>query len=220
MAAVRSICEKKNMSKEISKTEYLLSCGIKSGWHDKRLNEYTNDPQALKVVKKYLLNATDNKEDGIGLYLYGANGTGKSHLLNCSFKALLSLGYSVQNYTLDEIVDKFTASWYSDEQRKEFYDILRAVDFLGIDEFGKDLSREGEPNYLPDVVKRAIESIIRYRVQMKLPIWIASNTAPENVTKVFTEDVASLLREAVVAVPVRGKDYRRAIQERNKKKIL
>ena len=64
-----------------------------------------------------------------------------------------------------------------------------------------------------------MESIIRYRVQMNRPIWFASNTDPKFVKEVFSEDTASLLREAVVPVCVRGEDYRREIQKRNKRRF-
>ena len=65
-----------------------------------------------------------------------------------------------------------------------------------------------------------MESVIRFRVQMNKPIWFASNTDPKFVKDVFSEDVASLLREAVVPVCVRGEDFRRIIQKRNKQTLL
>ena len=158
--------------------------------------------------------------DGLGLYLWGSNGTGKTHLMGCSFMKLISKGYKVRLFSMDEIVDKFTSSWYSDEDRHELNNILRNIDFLGIDEFGKNVDKDGNPVYLPDLVKRVMESVIRFRVQMNKPIWITSNTDPKYVNEVFSEDVASLLNEAVVPICVRGADFRKTILKRNKKKLL
>ena len=200
--------------------EYYLYCGIKTGWHEKSFSDFTNDREALSAVKKYLRNSREVAKEGIGLYLWGSNGTGKSHLMNCSFKRLIEKGYKVRIFSMDEIVDKFTSSWYSDEDKKEISYILRNVDFLGIDEFGKNVDKDGNPVYLPDLVKRVMESMIRFRVQMSKPIWFASNTDPKYVKDVFSEDVASLLREAVVPVCVRGEDYRREIQNKIKRKFL
>lgn len=200
--------------------DYYLYCGIKNGWHEKTLEDFTNDADALAAVEKYLSLSKDVSKKGIGLYLWGSNGTGKSHLMNCSFKELISRGYKVRVYSMDEIVDKFTSSWYSDDDKIELDNVLRNIDFLGIDEFGKNVDKDGNPVYLPDLVKRVMESVIRFRVQMCRPIWFASNTDPKYVKEVFSEDIASLLREAVVPLCVRGDDFRREIQRKNKCKFI
>lgn len=200
--------------------DYYLLCGIKSGLHDKTLDDFTNDEDALEKVKKYIRKSRSMYRDGLGLYLWGSNGTGKTHLMGCSFMKLISKGYKVRLFSMDEIVDKFTSSWYSDEDRHELNNILRNIDFLGIDEFGKNVDKDGNPVYLPDLVKRVMESVIRFRVQMNKPIWITSNTDPKYVNEVFSEDVASLLNEAVVPICVRGADFRKTILKRNKKKLL
>lgn len=200
--------------------EYYLYCGIKTAWHSKSLDDFTNDDEALVAVRKYLRSSKQNASNGLGIYLWGSNGTGKSHLMNCSFKELIKKGHRVRIYSMDEIVDKFTSSWYSDEDKRELNNVLRNIDFLGIDEFGKNVDSKGDPVYLPDLVKRVMESVIRFRVQMNKPIWFASNTDPKYVKTVFSEDIASLLREAVVPVCVRGDDFRRKIQQRNKHKLL
>lgn len=200
--------------------EYYLYCGIKTSWHNKKLSDFTNDDTTLKQVRAYIRNYKGVFSDGVGLYLWGSNGTGKTHLMNCSFKELIGKGCKVRIYSMDEIVDKFTSSWYSDDDKRELDNVLRNIDFLGIDEFGKNIDEHGEPVRLPDLVKRVMESIIRFRVQMKKPMWFASNTDPKYVKKVFSEDVASLLREAVIPVCVRGEDFRREIQNRNKRRFL
>ena len=200
--------------------DYYLLCGIKSGLHDKTLDDFTNDEDALEKVKKYIRKSRSMYRDGLGLYLWGSNGTGKTHLMGCSFMELISKGYKVRLFSMDEIVDKFTSSWYSDEDRHELNNILRNIDFLGIDEFGKNVDKDGNPVYLPDLAKRVMESVIRFRVQMNKPIWITSNTDPKYVNEVFSEDVASLLNEAVVPICVRGADFRKTILKRNKKKLL
>ena len=199
--------------------EYYLHCGIKDGWHDKTFADFVNDPDAKKVIINYTRKVGVDTPK-FGLYLWGSNGTGKSHLMNCAFKKFIDKGYKVRIYPMDEIVNMFTSSWYSDAERQHLDNILRNVDFLGIDEFGKNVDKDGKPVYLPDLVRRIMEQIIRYRVQMHKPLWITSNTDPKLVTDVFSEDIASLLNEAVVAVCVRGSDYRKEIQKDNKKSLL
>ena len=114
---------------DLKTKEYYLYCGIKSGWHEKSLKDFTNDDEALVAVGKYLKNSRDVAKRGIGLYLWGSNGTGKSHLMNCAFKELISRGHKVRIYSMDEIVDKFTSSWYSDEDKKDLNNVLRNIDW-------------------------------------------------------------------------------------------
>lgn len=199
--------------------DYYLYCGIKSAWHNKRLEDFTNDDSAKRIIIKYLDQSKEMLRDGIGLFLWGANGTGKTHLAMCSAMMLIGSNYKVRVFSIDEVVDKFTSSWYSDDEKKELNDMLRNTDFLFIDEFGKNVDDEGKAKYLPDLVKRVMESVIRYRVQMHKPIWFTSNTDPAFVKEVFSEDIASLLNEAVVPVCVRGEDYRKVIQKRNKRRL-
>lgn len=198
------------------KEQYLMYCGIKRKWLSKSLEGYANDTEARSVVEQYLKNADDALKKGVGLYLWGSNGTGKTHLMNCAFMELINKGYKVRVYSMDEIVDKFTSSWYSDGEKYDLNNTLRNIDFLAIDEFGKNVDKDGNPVYLPDLVKRVMESVIRFRVQMNKPIWFASNTDPKYVKEVFSEDTASLLREAVVPVCVKGGDYRKVIAKDNK----
>lgn len=200
--------------------DYYLYCGIRTAWHEKEFSDFSNDDEALEAVKKYLSDVPDVLRNGIGLYLWGSNGRGKTMLMNIAFKELIGKGYKVRVFSMDEIVDKFTSSWYSDGDKKELDNVLRNIHFLGIDEFAKNVDRNGNPVYLPDLVKRAVESVIRFRVQMNKPIWFASNTDPKFVKDVFSEDTASLLREAVVPVCVRGDDFRKEIQRRNKRRFL
>lgn len=202
------------------KRQYLLDCGIKCAWHNKTVDEFTNDADALDAVVRYNERADEMIRKGVGLYLWGANGTGKSHLMNTAFITFIERKYRCRVFSMDDIVSHVTATWYSDEQRDAFQNMLCRVDFLGIDEFGKNVDADGNPLPLPDLVKRVIESVLRYRVQMNKPVWITSNTDPKNVRKVFSEDVGSLLNEAVISVLVRGNDYRKTVIQKRLKNLL
>lgn len=122
---------------DTERNRILFVLWIKLGWHDKTFADYTNDEKALKMVRNYIRKSDEFVNDGLGMYLWGSNGTGKSHLLNCAFKRFIEKGYTVRLFSMDELVDKYTSSWYSDEQKQDLTKILRDVQFLGIDEFGK-----------------------------------------------------------------------------------
>lgn len=196
--------------------DYYLLCGIKAAWHKRDFSDFTNDDEAKRIVATYIKKRKEMLVNGIGLYLWGANGVGKTLLAMCTARELIFYHYKVRVFSVDDMVDLFTGSWHSDDDKRNFDAVMRGTDFLFIDDFGKNLDKDGKPIELPDFVKRVLESVIRYRVQMHKPIWFTSNTEPSYVKEVFSEDIASLLNEAVVPVCVRGEDYRKIIQKRNR----
>lgn len=196
------------MATKDSKTELYLRSGILPKWHDKTLDDFTNDTEAKKVVTNYLKNHKQALSDGVGLFLHGANGTGKTLLMNTAFKELMELRYRVQIITMSGLITKFTSGWYDAEERRGLQRILQTVHFLGIEEVGKEFRSQNN-----DLSVTVFDHIVRTRVQMKLPTWFTSNKSPTDVTTVYTEDIASMLREVSVPVKVKGEDYRRRISD-------
>jgi DNA replication protein DnaC len=185
--------------------------GILEKWHNKEWKHFTNCPAAKTEVQNYLAKIQTAREDGVGLYLWGANGVGKSLCMNIAFKQLLAQGYKVHIITLSTIITKFTGSWYDSEQRNELYGRLLNVDFLGIEEIGKEFKSA------TDLGSVVLDSIIKYRIQRGLPTWATSNVKPTEISGTYTIDIASMLKEASVPVQFVGEDYRDKIKERIKK---
>lgn len=202
------------------KRKYLES-GILEKWHDKTFEDFTNDDYALKQVKHCVENIDAMYKDGVGVFLWGSNGVGKSLLMNVAFKEIMkkvkkSSSSTIKHYTtkiitLSTLVTTYTNSWYNKEDA-HFLDEVKNVDFLGIEEIGKEFKSA------TDLGSVVLDTIVKYRVQRMLPIWATTNLEPSNVVGYYTEDIASMLREAVLAVQVTGKDMRVSIQKEIKRK--
>lgn len=192
----------------------MLDCGILEKWHDKKWEDFTNDPDALESVYKYLDKAREARQDGVGLFLWGANGTGKSLLMALAFRHLLYRRARVKIITLSTLITRFTGSWYDKEERERFHQGLLNADFLGIEEIGKEFKSA------TDLGSVVLDSIVKYRIQRKLPTWATTNLDPKNVTDYYTEDIASMMRECCLPVQVTGKDFRKEIAADLKKKYL
>jgi DNA replication protein DnaC len=196
-----------------NQSDRLLSYGILQKWHDSTWDDFTNDPEAKKRLKGYLAKIREARKDGVGLYLYGANGTGKTLALNLLMKDLLAMKYSVRIYSLSTLITKFTAGWYDANEKKAFQALLQSVDFLGIEEIGKEF--KAGANELGVMV---LDHVIRYRLQMLLPVFATSNTSPKEIKSVYTEDLASMLREACMPLNIQGVDMREVVAAKHKKK--
>ena len=190
------------LSPNALKREYLKN-GILPKWHSKTLKEFTNDSNAKAKVEKYLKDAYLMKQKGIGLFLWGANGTGKTHLMTSAFKLLLEEGHSAKVISLSSLIAKFTAGWYDATEKRELQDILKKVEFLGIEEIGKEFRSKNS-----DLGTVVFDNILRYRVQMQKPTWFTSNVNPKNLTANYTEDITSMLKECCYPLQVLGSDKR------------
>jgi DNA replication protein DnaC len=191
-------------------TKYYLSCGIFKKWHDKTLDDFVNDIDAKKTVLKYLKNHKAYKKDGVGLFIWGANGVGKSLLLNTSFIELINLRYKVRIVDFSELITSFANGW-NDKDDREVLRELKNCDFLGIEEIGKEFnSRESE------LAKTVLDNVLRYRVQNCKPTWFTTNLKPSEIKIRYKEDTYSLLKEACIPVQVLGSDYRDIVREKIK----
>lgn len=197
--------------KTVKPGQYLNS-GILEKWHDKTWDDFDNDLAAKKRILKYLSKVEQASQEGVGLYLWGANGVGKTLSMNLAFKDLMAKGYKVHIITLSSLITMFTTSWYDQDQRTALYQRLLLVDFLGIEEIGKEFKSA------TDLGAVVLDSIVKYRVQRQLPIWATSNVSPSSITSMYTEDIASMLKESCVAIQVMGSDRRDDIKERIKSK--
>lgn len=191
-----------------------LRSGILEHWHGKTLKDFTNCPKAKRNVENYIKQSEEALKDGAGFFLWGANGSGKSHLMACAFKELIAKKYKVQIITLSTLITKFTGGWYDSEQRKDLYDNMCNVDFLGIEEIGKEFKSA------TDLGSTVLDSILKYRVQRNLPVWATSNISPDKMSGYYTEDIASMMKQCSLALQVTGKDFRDEIKAALKKKYI
>lgn len=203
------------MQKRDSKfASYAQSCGILPKWHNAKWSDYTNDDKALKFIKSYVDKSAEFFAEGLGVYLHGSNGVGKTMLTMMAFMALIDRGYSVKVLTLSTLIDKSASAWFSKEEARSVARMLQRVDFLCIEEIGKEF-QSTKNNLGPAILDR----VIRYRVQMKKPIWFTANVPPEKVKDMYTEDIASMLREGCYILNVTGGDYRKKIASKIEKRF-
>lgn len=201
-------------SKELG--NYFSSVGIPLKWHTKTLRDFDNDKEALSTIINYLDKAREAYKEGVGFYLHGKNGVGKTHLLMTSFMQLFDQRFTVRVISLTELVNLFTSSWYDEDKKEELVLVMSNVHFLGIEEMGKQLSSDKSL----EIVTHVLETVLRSRVQNKKPTWFTSNISASSLKDIYNEDIASMLRECALPLLINGDDVRREISKSNKEKWL
>lgn len=172
-----------------------------------------------KRLKKYCQVADVVLDRGIGVYLYGDRGVGKSRLTACMVDALTKQLYSVLFTNFDNIAlalkasfDKNTASGMSE---KEIMDKLDGVDFLFIDDFGTEkVTKNGEDMWL----QTKVYDIVNARYENKKPIIFTSNYSLQELAVKRGIDAKTVDRivETTATIKLEGQSYRRKIHDQQK----
>jgi DNA replication protein DnaC len=187
--------------------------GILDKWHGRTLDDFKGDPIALENVRKYLSNHKKATLEGVGLFLWGSWGSGKTMLMNALMQELHKMKYPVKVITLATLITQFSQGWYDSEERDKFLRGIQQVKFLAIDDLGKEYKGAS------DFGLRVFDNLLRFRSQMNLPTIFTANIEPKEIKDYYSEGVASMLQEMCAMVKVTGDDFRKKFAERNKRLI-
>ena len=120
---------------------------------------------AMNRIKKYCEVSKTCKDRGLGIYLFGDNGRGKTALIACMFKELIKQGYKPYTTTLNELQDNLINSRITLEE-------IKNKDFLCLEDIGTESSTKGlDPNWISQI----LFDITNHRDKELLPTLFTSN---------------------------------------------
>ncbi|MDE5770182.1 MAG: ATP-binding protein [Ruminococcus sp.] len=168
-----------------------------------------SDNHAMQVARNYVKNFEKMKMDGIGLFIYGDVGVGKSFMAGCIANALIDIGVNTQMTDFTAIVDDL---WENDD-RNAYRRKLNDVALLVID----DLGRENDSKHIRGIVA----SVLDARCRSKRPLILTSNFSPKYLLE--AEDTAlrriySRIFKLCIPVEFKGVDRRQIQMAQNAKK--
>jgi len=151
-------------------------------------------------------------ERGQGLFLVGANGTGKTLTACLILKLAIEAGYSARFTSLNEIVTMASDGTYNQEARGLFREEVMEVDFLVIDDITKTYKNlEKQTSSYIDI---QFDTVFRSRANYNLPVIITSNHRREealrSIDEVLSSSLLSLFNEHLKDIVFLGKDRRGA----------
>ena len=184
----------------------MLRAGILEEFWDLDLDQFKGNEAVTKVVHEYLDNLDNARKRGISIFFYGTNGTGKTFLGVEVLKEALRKGYSAQFTSLGGVIQALTDGWYDAEKRRRYEERIRDVDFLMIDDVGKEM--RVSKNGLTEMV---FDNLIRYRSFRNKPMILTTNSDIESVENVYGKSIVSLLHGKFIPIRVVGEDYRKTV---------
>ena len=166
---------------------------------------------ALEVKERcvgYAENFSEMKKDGIGLFIFGDIGTGKTHLAAATCNRLIDSrpGFKALFTSFGEVSDKLISRDAGFEEKLEKCDLVVFDDFGA--EFRTKLSEE------------KIREAVNLRVNAGLPMIVTSNYTKERMMKPendFEKNVFSRFYGACDSVHIIAKDFRKRKYTERKK---
>lgn len=132
-------------------------------------NTETSHSAEFKAIydrcRRYCEIAEDVLINGIGIYLFGTNGTGKSRLTACMGNELMENGYTVLYTNFTEIARKLLKG-------DEFINQLSRIDFLFVDDFGTEKVTKGDEDMW---LQEKVFEVINKRYIDRKPIIFTAN---------------------------------------------
>lgn len=161
------------------------------------------------LVQAYIGDLDSNFENNKGLFLYGSNGVGKTMLSSIILKEAYRHRYTSRRSTFVEYVDKYTKVWNAksaDEKatlEDELYTYYKAVEFLVLEEVGKEIDSK--------VSAPILEDLLRYREDNGLVTIVCTNLNISLMTERYGESCISLLKGNTTPVMIECEDKRATI---------
>lgn len=188
-------------------------CGMKKRFMNRTFENFDamkrDQMTAYTIAKKYARDFGEIKEDGQGLYFFGSNGTGKTHLAAAICLELMPKGTGVIFRTFADLLGDIKATFDSDRTEAEVLKAYTDADLLIIDDLGKEQCTDWAITQLFNIVNNRYEDC--------KPIVITANYSIEELEQVlvpkgYNDDkvkaIVSRLRETCKPVPMIWKDHR------------
>lgn len=159
--------------------------------------------------KKYILPYSRNLklffQKGIGFFLYGENGLGKTTSLMYVLIKAIRKGYNVQYILVKELFDIMRKLSIAKDKNEidmlnELLDEYRIVDFLAIDEIDKIT--------ITPFVKNEFDTFLRYRISKRLPVLISTNLKENQLTECYGKSFHDLVRGNMKVLLYEGTSFR------------
>lgn len=168
--------------------------------------EYPEVREVKKFVKEYIDNLYDNMEENRGIFFCGSNGVGKSMLSCIILKEAYRRRYSCRRVTFSQYIGYYTEAWnVKDKKEKDalesdFYEQYKGVEFLVLEEIGKEIDSK--------IAKPILEDLLRYREEHGLVTIICCNLDLPEFKNLYGNSICSLVNGNETIIKIVGKDRR------------
>lgn len=202
---------KRPVREELSEKN-LLFRGVTKKFINKTIDDFEDfGEDSLRKVKEfvrdYIENIDNMFEKNRGIIFFGSNGVGKTFLANLIVKEAYRHRYTSRRITFVDYITLYTKVWglknevEKEEEEAKFYHDYKGVEFLVLEEVGKELDTKLSPVILEDC--------LRYREDKGLPTILCTNLTKEDLLNRYGDSIVSLISGNMIPIKIVGEDKRR-----------
>lgn len=199
---------------QVAMFKWYSASGIGSTYQRLSWHDYEGSESILDGIKKYTNNVHEFHRQGMGLYLSGDVGVGKTMLLNLVLKHLVHEGYTCFATTFAQMIEMYTAGWTDKDEKVWFQRKFLNSQFLLLDDVGKE--RETKIA----LSETTFDAVLRQRVSDGRPTFISTNPGASEMEERYGKAILSLIREQSLEEVITGEDYRPKANKRRVQEVL
>jgi len=213
MVYLRKVMQKQKFSESNIPDLYEDACI--DNWNNpgRTVAEINQNNESVSILKRYASKINEMTKRGIGLYLCGPNGVGKTYLVCSIANRAASAGLNVRYYTMSQIVANLINGWFDDEMKKSVDDFVKS-DMLIIDDVDKIYKTK------TGIETNMFDNLLRQRLQSRSPCLFTSNRTMDDAKSDYGPHIYSMLSEHCAELVFVGADYRKGMSDKIKKDIL
>lgn len=160
------------------------------------------------IIRSYAGSIRDMASRGVGLLMLGDNSLGKTYAASAILIAAVRKWLTAYAITADELKVVYIER-PDDAIRGPIHKTMETVDFLLIDDLGKEYSGKGS-----GWAELCFENLIRKRTRELLPTIVTSNLSVDKFRERYGKSVFAISKESMITVPFDGVDMRDIISRK------
>lgn len=197
----------------------LLKRGVPKQFHKcttDDLNDFGSEARKVVIdsIRDYIDNLHTSFDNNEGIFMFGSNGVGKSYIASLIVKEAYKNRYTSKRCTFVDYIAEYTKLWNirnAEEKEEEtglFYHNYKAVEFLALEELGKELDTK--------LSSTVLEDLLRYREEKGLVTIICTNLTPKEVVDKYGASIGSLIKGNFTPIKLVGADKRELVYKERK----
>lgn len=193
--------------KELNRSS-LSYMGIPAKFHDTTLSDFKVSGKLIDVkqrVADYIKGLNNMFDNNVGIFFSGSNGVGKTMLSCIILKSAYAQRYSCRRVTFAEYISHYTRLWdvrgeEHDTAEDTFYNNYKAVEFLVLEEVGKEIDSK--------IATPVLEDLLRYREDKGLVTIICTNLGMKDFESKYGASCYSLVKGNMFPIEIEYTDFR------------
>lgn len=205
----RTVHEKDKAEKEYDRRQRLIAmmetCGLGEKFRKRTFGTFQATPENSKACEFFAVYAERFSDQKKGIYVWGSNGIGKTHLAAAVVNAIIAQGHSAYFIYVPDYKDKIyeTYDFTNSETASKITAHMMNFDLVVLDDLDKLKTADKFDN-----TKEILCKLINKLYESERRVIITANCPVGEIAKIYDKSIASRIAEMCDIFELKGQDWR------------